>query len=92
MGYAVPGSVLALGLMLFGGPLAISPLMALIWGLRVRFLADVQSRDWDAGLERAPPKQSTNRPPAWAAPVRRASGASICLCEGRCWWGSLRSR
>jgi len=78
MGYAVPGSVLALGLMLFGGPLAISPLMLLIWGYGVRFLA-VSKQGLDAALERLP-QASTNRPPAWAAPGSACSGASICLC------------
>ncbi|MCP9799428.1 iron ABC transporter permease [Synechococcus sp. RedBA-s] len=54
MGYAVPGSVMALGLMLLGGPWALSPLLLLIWGYGVRFMA-VSKQGLDAGLERIPP-------------------------------------
>jgi iron(III) transport system permease protein len=54
MGYAVPGTVLALALMLLGGPLALSPLLLLVWGYGDRFLA-VSKGGLDAGLERLPP-------------------------------------
>jgi iron(III) transport system permease protein len=54
MGYAVPGAVLALALMLIGGPLAISPLLLLLWGYGSRFLA-VSKGGLDAALERIPP-------------------------------------
>ncbi|MEB3323123.1 MAG: ABC transporter permease subunit [Synechococcaceae cyanobacterium] len=54
MGYAVPGAVLALALMLLGGPLALSPLLLLVWGYSDRFLA-VAKGGLDAGLERLPP-------------------------------------
>lgn len=54
MGYAVPGAVLALALMLIGGPLALSPLLLLLWGYGDRFLA-VAKGGLDAALERLPP-------------------------------------
>ncbi|QPN59811.1 iron ABC transporter permease [Synechococcus sp. CBW1002] len=54
MGYAVPGAVLALALMLLGGPWALSPLLLLVWGYADRFLA-VAKGGLDAGLERIPP-------------------------------------
>ncbi|MEB3330958.1 MAG: ABC transporter permease subunit [Synechococcaceae cyanobacterium] len=54
LGYAVPGAVLALGLMLLGGPLALAPLALLIWGYLERFLA-VSRQGLDAALERLHP-------------------------------------
>ncbi len=54
MGYAVPGTVLALALMLIGGPLGLSPLLLLLWGYGDRFLA-VAKGGLDAALERIPP-------------------------------------
>jgi iron(III) transport system permease protein len=54
MGYAIPGTVLALALMLIGGPLAITPLLLLLWGYGSRFLA-VSKGGLDAALERIPP-------------------------------------
>jgi iron(III) transport system permease protein len=54
LGYAIPGSVLALGLIVFGGPLGISPLLLLIWGYGNRFLT-VSKQGLDAALERIPP-------------------------------------
>jgi iron(III) transport system permease protein len=54
MGYAVPGAVLALALLLLGGPLALSPLLLLMWGYADRFLA-VAKQDLDAAFERLPP-------------------------------------
>ncbi len=73
MGYAVPGSVLALGLMLFGSPLGITPLMLLVWGYGVRFLA-VSKQGLDAGLERIPPsvdESATSLGCSWTAVLRR---------------------
>jgi len=54
LGYAIPGSVLALGLILLGGPLGLSPLLLLLWGYGDRFMA-VSKQGLDAGLERIPP-------------------------------------
>jgi iron(III) transport system permease protein len=54
MGYAVPGAVLALALLLLGGPLGLPPLLLLIWGYGDRFLA-VSRQGLDAALERLPP-------------------------------------
>ena len=54
MGYAVPGTVLALALMLIGGPLQLSPLLLLLWGYGDRFMA-VSKQGLDAALERVPP-------------------------------------
>ncbi|MFN5698061.1 MAG: ABC transporter permease, partial [Cyanobacteriota bacterium] len=54
MGYAVPGAVLALALMLLGGPLQLSPLLLLVWGYTDRFLA-VSKQGLDAAFERLPP-------------------------------------
>ncbi len=54
LGYAIPGSVLALGLMVFGGPLMLSPVLLLLWGYGDRFMA-VAKQGLDASLERIPP-------------------------------------
>ncbi len=54
LGYAIPGSVLALGLMVFGGPLMLSPVVLLLWGYGDRFMA-VSKQGLDAALERIPP-------------------------------------
>jgi iron(III) transport system permease protein len=54
LGYAVPGSVLALGLIVLGGPLALGPLLLLLWGYGDRFLA-VSKQGLDAAFERLPP-------------------------------------
>ncbi|MEB3265457.1 MAG: iron ABC transporter permease [Cyanobacteriota bacterium] len=54
MGYAVPGAVLALGLMLIGAPLGLTPLPLLLWGYGDRFLA-VSKQALDAAFERIPP-------------------------------------
>jgi iron(III) transport system permease protein len=54
LGYAIPGTVLALALMLIGGPLALAPLLLLVWGYSDRFLA-VSKGGLDAALERIPP-------------------------------------
>jgi iron(III) transport system permease protein len=54
MGYAVPGAVLALALLLLGGPLGLGALVLLLWGYADRFLA-VAKQDLDAAFERLPP-------------------------------------
>lgn len=54
LGYAIPGTVLALALMLIGGPLALAPILLLVWGYADRFLA-VSKGGLDAALERIPP-------------------------------------
>jgi iron(III) transport system permease protein len=54
LGYAVPGSVLGVGLLIIGGPLMISPLLLLLWGYSDRFMA-VSKQGLDAALERLPP-------------------------------------
>jgi iron(III) transport system permease protein len=54
MGYAVPGAVLALALLLLGAPLGLPPLLLLVWGYTDRFLA-VSRQGLDAALERLPP-------------------------------------
>ncbi|MEB3351186.1 MAG: iron ABC transporter permease [Cyanobacteriota bacterium] len=54
MGYAVPGAVLSLGLILLGGPLQLGPLLLLVWGYGDRFLA-VSKQGLDAAFERIPP-------------------------------------
>jgi iron(III) transport system permease protein len=54
MGYAVPGAVLALALLLLGGPLGLGALALLLWGYADRFLA-VAKQDLDAAFERLPP-------------------------------------
>ena len=54
LGYAIPGSVLALGLMVFGGPLNLAPVLLLLWGYGDRFMA-VSKQGLDAALERISP-------------------------------------
>jgi iron(III) transport system permease protein len=54
MGYAVPGAVLALALLLVGAPLGLPPLLLLVWGYTDRFLA-VSRQGLDAALERLAP-------------------------------------
>jgi iron(III) transport system permease protein len=54
MGYAIPGAVLALGLMLLGGGGLLAPVALLLWGYGDRFLA-VAKQGLDASLERLPP-------------------------------------
>ncbi len=54
LGYAVPGAVLALGLMLIGAPLGLTPLPLLLWGYGDRFLA-VSKQGLDAAFERIHP-------------------------------------
>ena len=54
LGYAIPGAVLALALLLIGGPWQLSPILLLLWGYSDRFLA-VAKGGLDAGLERMSP-------------------------------------
>jgi len=73
MGYAVPGTVLALALMLIGGPWQLSPLLLLVWGYSDRFLA-VAKGGLDAGLERIAPsvdEAATGLGCSWTAVLRR---------------------
>lgn len=73
LGYAIPGSVLALGLIVFGGPLGISPLLLLVWGYGDRFLT-VSKQGLDAALERIPPsmdESATSLGYAWLGVLRR---------------------
>jgi iron(III) transport system permease protein len=73
LGYAIPGSVLALGLIVFGGPLGISPLLLLLWGYSDRFLT-VSKQGLDAALERIPPSMdetATSLGSTWLGVLRR---------------------
>ena len=54
MGYAIPGTVLALGLLVLGGSLGWTPLTLLVLGYTDRFMA-VGRGGFDAALERIPP-------------------------------------
>ena len=73
MGYAVPGAVLALGLMLLGSGPGLAPLALLLWGYGDRFLA-VAKQGLDAALERLPPsldEAATSLGSSWWAVLRR---------------------
>jgi iron(III) transport system permease protein len=73
LGYAIPGTVLALALMLVGGPLALAPLLLLVWGYGDRFLA-VSKGGLDAALERIPPsvdEAATSLGNSWLGVLRR---------------------
>ncbi|MEN9767256.1 MAG: hypothetical protein RLZZ32_1216 [Cyanobacteriota bacterium] len=73
LGYAIPGTVLALALMLIGGPLALAPLLLLMWGYADRFLA-VSKGGLDAALERIPPsvdEAATSLGHSWTAVLQR---------------------
>ena len=73
MGYAVPGAVLALALLLLGAPLGVPPLLLLLWGYTDRFLA-VARQGLDAALERLPPsldEAATGLGCGWWAVLRR---------------------
>tara|TARA_B100002052_G_C15816539_1_gene568482 strand:- start:209 stop:1351 length:1143 start_codon:yes stop_codon:yes gene_type:complete len=54
MGYAIPGTVLALALLITSSPWQIAPLVLLLWGYGDRFLA-VAKGGLDAALERISP-------------------------------------
>ncbi len=73
MGYAVPGTVLALALMLLGGPLQLAPLLLLVWGYGDRFLA-VSKQGLDAAFEHIPPsldESATSLGSGWLGVLRR---------------------
>lgn len=73
LGYAVPGSVLALGLIVLGGPLALGPLLLLLWGYGDRFLA-VGKQGLDAAFERLPPsvdEAAVSLGQSWQGVLRR---------------------
>ena len=73
MGYAIPGTVLALALMLLGGPWQLSPLLLLVWGYGDRFLA-VAKGGLDAALEHIPPnidEAATGLGCRWPQVIRR---------------------
>ncbi len=73
LGYAIPGSVLALGLLILGGPLLLSPLLLLLWGYGDRFMA-VSKQGMDAAFERIPPsidEAATSLGCSWQGVLRR---------------------
>jgi iron(III) transport system permease protein len=73
MGYAVPGAVLALGLMILGGGGLLAPVALLLWGYGDRFLA-VAKQGLDAALERLPPsldEAATSLGTGWWGVLRR---------------------
>ena len=74
IGYAVPGVVLALALLNFSGsPLKLSPVILLIWGYIVRFLA-VSKGGLDAAFERFSPsldEAATSLGCNWLGVLRR---------------------
>ena len=73
LGYAIPGTVLALALMLIGGPWALAPLLLLVWGYSDRFLA-VSKGGLDAALERIPPsvdEAATSLGNSWLGVLQR---------------------
>jgi iron(III) transport system permease protein len=73
LGYAVPGSVLGVGLLIIGGPLLLSPLLLLVWGYADRFMA-VSKQGLDAALERLPPsidETASSLGHNWLAVLRR---------------------
>jgi len=73
MGYAIPGAVLALALILLGGPWQLSPLLLLVWGYTDRFLA-VSKQGLDAAFERLPPsldEAATGLGCSWLGVLRR---------------------
>ncbi|MFN7899307.1 MAG: ABC transporter permease [Synechococcaceae cyanobacterium] len=73
MGYALPGAVLALGLLLVGNGLGLNPLALLCWGYAVRFLA-VSKQGLDAAFEQLPPsldEAATVLGCSWTGVLRR---------------------
>lgn len=73
MGYAVPGAVLALALLLLGSPWRLAPLLLLLWGYSDRFLA-VAKGGLDAALERLSPsldEAATGLGCRWPAVLQR---------------------
>ena len=73
MGYAIPGTVLALGLLVLGGSLGWTPLTLLVLGYTDRFMA-VGRGGFDAALERIPPtmeEAATSLGSNWWQTLRR---------------------
>ncbi len=73
MGYAIPGTVLALGLLVLGGSLGWTPLTLLVLGYTDRFMA-VGRGGFDAALERIPPtmeEAATSLGSTWWQTLRR---------------------
>ena len=88
LGYAIPGSVLALGLILLGAPLGFSPVVLLLWGYGDRFIA-VSKQGLDAALERIPPsidESATSLGCDWLGVLRRIH---LPLLRGPLMVGSL---
>ena len=88
MGYAIPGAVLALALLLLGGPCQLSPILLLLWGYSDRFLA-VGKGGLDAALERLSPnldEAATGLGLRWPAVLRRVH---LPLLRGPLLVGSL---
>ena len=88
MGYAIPGAVLALALLLLGGPWQLSPILLLLWGYSDRFLA-VGKGGLDAALERLSPtldEAATGLGLRWPAVLRRVH---LPLLRGPLLVGSL---
>ena len=88
LGYAIPGSVLALGLILLGAPLGFSPVLLLLWGYGDRFIA-VSKQGLDAALERIPPsidETATSLGCDWQGVLRRIH---LPLLKGPLLVGSL---
>jgi iron(III) transport system permease protein len=73
LGYAVPGTVLAVALLLLLSPLGFPPLLLLIFGYGNRFIA-VAKGGLDAGLERLAPsvdEAATSLGESWKGVLRR---------------------
>ena len=73
MGYAIPGTVLALALLITGAPWQLAPLVLLLWGYSDRFLA-VAKGGLDAALERISPsldEAATGLGFSWTEVLRR---------------------
>lgn len=88
MGYAIPGAVLALALLVLGGPWQLSPILLLLWGYTDRFLA-VNKGGIDAALERLSPsldEAATGLGLRWPAVLRRVH---LPLLRGPMLVGSL---
>ena len=88
MGYAIPGAVLALALLVIGGPWQLSPILLLLWGYSDRFLA-VNKGGIDAALERLSPsldEAATGLGLRWPAVLRRVH---LPLLRGPILVGSL---
>ena len=72
-GYAIPGTVLALALLLTGAPWQVAPLLLLLWGYSDRFLA-VAKGGLDAALERISPsldEAATGMGSSWQRVLQR---------------------